>query len=47
VAPIDGQEYATHRGGMKARQAAAAKPGKKVALGADRGAAKHTRAARS
>jgi hypothetical protein len=46
VAPIDGQEYATHHpGGMRARQAGtAAKPGKKIALG---NPAKHARAAKS
>ena len=46
VAPIDGQEYATHHpGGMKARQAGtAAKPGKKIALG---NPAKHARSAKS
>jgi hypothetical protein len=48
VAPIDGEEFAKHRPGMKARQAAAAaKPKKKLAAQADRGAPKHARAAKS
>jgi hypothetical protein len=48
VAPIDGQEFATHRPGMKARQAAlAAKPPKNLALGDDRGTAKRAKAQRS
>jgi hypothetical protein len=48
VAPIDGEEFVKHRGGMKTRQAAAAaKPKNKLAAQADRGAPKHARAARS
>jgi hypothetical protein len=48
VAPIDGQEYATHHPGMKSRQAAAAaKPHKGLASHDDRGASKRARAAAS
>jgi hypothetical protein len=48
VAPIDGEEFTKHRGGMKTRQAAAAaKPKNKLAAQADRGTAKHARAAKS
>jgi hypothetical protein len=48
VAPIDGQEYADHHPGMKARRlASAAKTQSKLALRDDRGAAKRARTARS
>jgi hypothetical protein len=48
VAPIDGKEYADHRPGAKARQAAlAAKPGNELALHDERSAAKRARTARS
>lgn len=48
VGPIDGEEYAHHHPGMKARQvASAAKPRKKLASRDDRSARKHARAAKS
>ncbi len=48
VAPIDGQEYASHRLGIKTRQAeSAAKPDNRLALRDDRRAAKRARVARS
>jgi hypothetical protein len=48
VAPIDGEEYARHHPGMKARQVvSAAKPASKPASGDDRGTPKHARGAKS
>jgi hypothetical protein len=48
VGPIDGEEYAHHHSGMKARQVASvAKPRKKLASRGDRSARKHARAAKS
>jgi LAS superfamily LD-carboxypeptidase LdcB len=47
VGPIDGKEYADHRPGMKARQAALAAKGNELALHDEHSAAKHARTARS
>src|SRR6266403_2029532 len=48
LAPIDGKEYAAHRGGMKAQHAESdVKKRKRLAVRDDRGAAKRPRTARS